>query len=254
AAAGRRQPPPSRRGALRAPEPLARAAHALPDPASLRHVRRADQSAHGTSFAAGHGRRSPPARRSPRRGPMTAFGRLVDRIAARYGSLGVTVELWDGTRRTFGAGSEGLVIRLRGRRACLGLLANPSLRFGDAYVDGAIEVEGDLGRLMELLLGLTQRDAGASLGGRFLDAARSWAPRNSPFRARKNARYHYDLGNEFFRLWLGRTMAYSCAYFREPTDDLDTAQEQKFRHVCEKLRLEPGLTLLDIGRGCGRHA
>ena len=148
-------------------------------------------------------------------------------------------------------GSEDLVIRLRDRQTCLRLLANPSLRFGDGYVDGAIEVEGDLGRLMELLLRLTRRDLGPSLAGRFLDAARSWVPRNSPFRARKNASYHYDLGNEFFRLWLGRTMAYSCAYFRDPSDDLDTAQEQKFRHVCEKLRLEPGLTLLDIGCGWG---
>src|SRR5262249_39069828 len=50
---------------------------------------------------------------------------------------------------------------------------------------------------------------------------------------------------------LGRTMAYSCAYFRDPTDEIDTAQEQKFQHVCEKLRLEPGLTLLDIGCGWG---
>ncbi|HXJ80204.1 MAG TPA: cyclopropane-fatty-acyl-phospholipid synthase family protein [Candidatus Methylomirabilis sp.] len=182
---------------------------------------------------------------------MTAFARLVDRVAARCGAHGFAIELWDGTRRALGAGSDDLVIRFRDRRTCLGLLANPSLRFGDAYVDGAIEVEGDLGKLMERLLRLGQPDLGSGLARRALASARSWSPRNSPFRARKNASYHYDLGNEFFRLWLGRTMAYSCAYFREPTDDLDTAQEQKFRHVCEKLRLEPGLTLLDIGCGWG---
>ena len=182
---------------------------------------------------------------------MTALVELVDRVARRRGNLGFSVEFWDGTRRAYGTGSEDLVIRLRDRRTCLGLLANPSLRFGDAYVDGAIEVEGDLGKLMEVLLGLAGRDVAPSVARRLLAAARSWVPRNSPFRARKNASYHYDLGNEFFRLWLGQTMAYSCAYFREPTDDLDTAQEQKFRHVCEKLRLEPGLTLLDIGCGWG---
>jgi cyclopropane-fatty-acyl-phospholipid synthase len=182
---------------------------------------------------------------------MTAFARLVDRVAGRGGDLAFTVEFWDGTRRSYGAGPGGLVIRLRDRRACLGLLADPSVRFGDAYVDGAIEVEGDLGQLMELLLRLDPRDLAPSLARRLLVAATSWVLRNSPFRARRNAAYHYDLGNEFFRLWLGRTMAYSCAYFREPTDDIDGAQEQKFRHVCEKLRLEPGLTLLDIGCGWG---
>jgi cyclopropane-fatty-acyl-phospholipid synthase len=182
---------------------------------------------------------------------MTAFTQLVDRIAARRGDLALTVEFWDGTRRTYGARPDELVIRLRDRSACLGLLADPSLRFGDAYVDGAIEVEGDLGQLMELLLRFDPRELAPGLARRLLGTVTSWTLRNSPHRARKNAAYHYDLGNEFFRRWLGRTMAYSCAYFREPTDELDTAQEQKFRHVCDKLRLAPGLTLLDIGCGWG---
>jgi cyclopropane fatty-acyl-phospholipid synthase-like methyltransferase len=104
---------------------------------------------------------------------------------------------------------------------------------------------------MELLLRLDPRDPAPTRGRQLLAAATSRLLRNSPFRARRNAAYHYDLGNEFFSLWLGRTMVYSCAYFRDPTDEIDTAQEQKFRHVCEKLRLEPGLTLLDIGCGWG---
>jgi cyclopropane-fatty-acyl-phospholipid synthase len=182
---------------------------------------------------------------------MTAFARLVDRVAGRRGDLAFTVEFWDGTRRAYGAGAEGLVIRLRDRRTCLRLLANPSLRFGDAYADGAIEVEGDLGTLMEVLLRLDPRDLAPGLARQLLGAATSWVLRNSPFRSRRNVAYHYDLGDEFFRLWLGRTMAYSCAYFREPTDNIEVAQEQKFRHVCEKLRLAPGLTLLDIGCGWG---
>ena len=182
---------------------------------------------------------------------MTSFARLVDRIAGRRGDLALTVELWDGTRRTYGAGPEEIVVRLRDRRTCLRLLANPSLRFGEAFADGAIEVQGDLGKLMEILLRLEPRDIAPGLPHRILAGAASWLLRNSPFRARRNVAYHYDLGNEFFALWLGRTMAYSCAYFRDSADDIDTAQEQKFRHVCEKLRLEPGQTLLDIGCGWG---
>ena len=182
---------------------------------------------------------------------MTPFARLVDRISARRPDLTFTVEFWDGTRRAYGARPDDLVIRLRDRRTCLGLLANPSLRFGDAYADGTIEVEGDLGKLMEFLLRRDPGDLSPRLGRRLVAVATARLLSNSPFRARKNAAYHYDLGNEFFRLWLGRTMAYSCAYFRDPTDDIDTAQEQKFHHICEKLRLEPGLTLLDIGCGWG---
>jgi cyclopropane-fatty-acyl-phospholipid synthase len=182
---------------------------------------------------------------------MTPFGRLVDRVAARRGELAFAVEYWDGTRRSYGAGREDFVVRLRDRRTVLGLLANPSLRFGEAYADGAIEVQGDLGRLMELLLRLAPDEVAPGPLQRLAASVGSWLRRNSPFRARRNVAYHYDLGNEFFGLWLGETMAYSCAYFRQPTDDLDTAQEQKFRHVCEKLRLEPGQTLLDVGCGWG---
>jgi cyclopropane-fatty-acyl-phospholipid synthase len=64
-------------------------------------------------------------------------------------------------------------------------------------------------------------------------------------------RYHYDVSNEFYRLWLDRNMVYSCAYFETGEEDLDTAQEQKLKHICRKLRLQPGERLLDIGCGWG---
>ncbi len=70
-------------------------------------------------------------------------------------------------------------------------------------------------------------------------------------RDRASIAYHYDLPVAFFEPWLGRTMAYSCAYFRTPADSLDTAQEQKFDIICRKLRLKPGEHFLDIGCGWG---
>jgi cyclopropane-fatty-acyl-phospholipid synthase len=63
--------------------------------------------------------------------------------------------------------------------------------------------------------------------------------------------YHYDVSNHFYSLWLDRSMAYSCAYFRSPNDDLDTAQESKLDYICKKLRLRPGDRLLDVGCGWG---
>jgi cyclopropane-fatty-acyl-phospholipid synthase len=182
---------------------------------------------------------------------VKALMRVVDRIAISRGDVTFAVHLWDGQWLRYGAGPEDFVVHVRERRAGLGLLANPSLRFGEAYVAGAIEVEGDLGKLMELLLRVSGRDLGARRLHRLIGAAGTWWRRNSPRRSRRNAAYHYDLGNDFFRLWLGETMAYSCAYFRQRSEDLDTAQENKFRHICEKLRLEPGLSVLDVGCGWG---
>ncbi len=64
-------------------------------------------------------------------------------------------------------------------------------------------------------------------------------------------RHHYDVSNGFYRLWLDAGMTYSCAYFRTGTEDIDTAQRQKIEHICNKLRLQPGERLLDIGCGWG---
>ncbi|WP_338107526.1 cyclopropane-fatty-acyl-phospholipid synthase family protein [Acidithiobacillus caldus] len=63
--------------------------------------------------------------------------------------------------------------------------------------------------------------------------------------------YHYDVSNDFYRLWLDRNMVYSCGYFKTGEEDIDTAQEQKLDHICRKLHLQPGEKLLDIGCGWG---
>jgi cyclopropane-fatty-acyl-phospholipid synthase len=75
--------------------------------------------------------------------------------------------------------------------------------------------------------------------------------RHSKPRDQKAIDFHYNVSNDFYALWLDRNMAYSCAYFREPTEDLDTAQQNKFDHICRKIGLRPGDQLLDIGCGWG---
>jgi cyclopropane-fatty-acyl-phospholipid synthase len=75
--------------------------------------------------------------------------------------------------------------------------------------------------------------------------------RSSLERDRQAIAYHYDLSNDFFALWLDSTMAYSCAVFESPNEDLETAQRRKLDYVCRKLRLQPGDRLLDIGCGWG---
>src|SRR5262249_9445649 len=83
---------------------------------------------------------------------------------------------------------------------------------------------------------------------RFLIGNWNWHTRSAD---RSAIRFHYDVSNDFFALWLDRRMVYSCAYFRDPSDALDLAQEQKLDHICRKLRLKPGERFLDIGCGWG---
>ena len=80
---------------------------------------------------------------------------------------------------------------------------------------------------------------------------RSDRKKHSPERDRRAVTFHYDVSNDFYRLWLDRQMVYSCAYFRSPGDDIDAAQEQKLDYICRKLRLRAGQRLLDIGCGWG---
>ena len=82
-------------------------------------------------------------------------------------------------------------------------------------------------------------------------AARLSGAVHSLERDRQAVSYHYDVSNDFYQLWLDRRMIYTCAYFADPGDDIDRAQERKLDYICRKLRLSPGDRLLDIGCGWG---
>jgi len=99
--------------------------------------------------------------------------------------------------------------------------------------------------LQALLLPRVPRDTPAPARARLHGRVHSLA------RDRAAVRHHYDVGNEFYALWLDRRMVYSCAYFPSGAEDIDEAQEAKLEHICRKLRLQPGERLLDIGCGWG---
>lgn len=160
---------------------------------------------------------------------------------------------------------------VRGPDAVGRLLWPPSAdTLSEAYLRGDIEIEGDiwsaidagraldvrrlgrdiprLARLARLGLELRRGSAPASILRR---RARLSGRRHSQARDLAAIRFHYDVGNDFFSLWLDRRLAYSCAYFESPETSLDDAQEAKLDLICRKLRLEPGMRLLDIGCGWG---
>jgi cyclopropane-fatty-acyl-phospholipid synthase len=160
------------------------------------------------------------------------------------GQLPLAVELWDG-RRFAPAGNSRVTLRVP-RTAALRRLARPDLAaLGEAYVEGDVDVEGPIDEAFRAAEALT-RTLGAALIGRL--------PRfslHSKKRDREAIRYHYDVSDAFYRLWLDRRMVYSCAYFKTGEEDIDAAQEQKLDHICRKLRLQPGDRFLDIGCGWG---
>jgi cyclopropane-fatty-acyl-phospholipid synthase len=153
------------------------------------------------------------------------------------------VTLWNGEQFRTSAQSPHAVITLPDRATLWRLCRSPSMTFGDEYTAGRIRVEGDLVEFCR-----TIEQAWAALPRKPL----SRRPRpNTVARSRDNVYHHYDLGNDFYRLWLDQELAYTCAYFRTPDVSLEQAQRDKFDHVCRKLRLEPGQTVVEAGCGWG---
>lgn len=174
---------------------------------------------------------------------------LLGRMLASVGNPPVQMVLWDGQQ--VGNTSPGGVGRLlvRDRSALLHLIADPEFRFGELYVSQRIEVEGDLTDFLEALYRAVPRNKPPGLKERLL--APFGMRRNPPDKAASNIYHHYDIGNDFYRLWLDGQMVYTCAYYPTPDFSLEQAQEAKLDYVCRKLRLKPGETVVEAGCGWG---
>ncbi len=163
----------------------------------------------------------------------------------------------DGPRETFEGAEPGPHAALAIHDADFGrrLLVNPELRFAEGYMDGCFDLaEGSLHDLLTLMrINRDEIDRSVALrvaqgAGKAMRRAHQFNP---PFRAKSNAAAHYDLGNDLYRLFLDADMQYSCAYFPRGDESLEAAQLAKKRHIAAKLRLEPGMNVLDIGCGWG---
>ncbi len=176
---------------------------------------------------------------------------LLDAIHSANPELVFEVFFWDGVQTKFGEGEPHFRVRVKSDAALRRLLAAGSLGFADGYIGGDIEVEGDLGALLRLGVDPRFQARRMSWGARLQVLRHALLTRNTMRGARRNIHHHYDLGNDFYKLWLDKSMTYSCAYFETPEDSLEQAQAQKHDHVCRKLRLKPGETLVDIGCGWG---
>ncbi len=177
--------------------------------------------------------------------------RFFDDLRRRLGgTLPLRVVLWDGEAFDFSP-APAVTITLGSRRLIRALMAGNFVRLGDAYVSGELAVDGKVEDIVRVGIELSQRIGTTPLLSRLARALAYFPGRHSRRRDRAAIRHHYDVSNDFYRLWLDRNLIYSCAYFRTGLEDLDTAQEQKLEHICRKLLLKPGERLLDIGCGWG---
>jgi len=154
-----------------------------------------------------------------------------------------------------GSPGPAATVRLRDPALSWKLLVRPRLYVPEAYMDGALTIEE--GSLYDLIDLLTANDVALPdslllrLGNAMGRLVRHIHQHNPIRRARRNVAHHYDLSDQLYELFLDRDRQYSCAYFQTPEDDLDTAQDNKKRHIAAKLLLSPGQRVLDIGSGWG---
>ena len=191
---------------------------------------------------------APPAPRPVR--PVDRW--LVSLVRKGLGPLPARMVLWDGSVWPLGGEEQPAVadLLMRDRRALFGLVRHPSFSFGESYMTGAIEVRGDLLAFLEAVYRRWEHTPYAAR------RQRPWriGPGNTVRASRENVHRHYDLGNEFYRLWLDPELLYTCAYYEATSSGLDQAQAAKMEHVCRKLDLRAGDRVLEAGCGWGSLA
>lgn len=202
---------------------------------------------------------------STQRAPVLGIDRwLTQRLLRFVGDPRLSFVLWDGSevsgppidplssdsKGNSAAGAPGIRVSIHDRGTLWRLCLDPEWQFGEAFSQGRLEVEGDLVALVAASY-RARPGRGMELVGRWL---RRRPRTNTRAGSRENIHSHYDLGNDFYGLWLDRDMSYTCAYYADPSMTLEQAQQAKMEHVCRKLQLEPGERVVEAGSGWGALA
>ncbi len=179
-----------------------------------------------------------------------AFKNIAEMIHQSDPKACFAVEFWDGDAIRFGDVSRA-TLRLKTKNAARSIIGKGFLGFGESYMEGDLDIENDMQELFRLGLAIDFDEYRLPFWQKFRFFILSLLNRDTLRRSPKNISYHYDLGDEFYALYLDKTMTYSCAYFKRPDDSLEQAQLNKYEHIARKLILKPNESLLDIGCGWG---
>ena len=145
-------------------------------------------------------------------------------------------------------------VSISGHRTLAKLVFYPEIGFGDGYSDGSIRVNGDLVRTLEIVLRSMKKARGSGWASRMMSRWLDFIQENTLRGSARNIHHHYDLSNDFYKLWLDRQMVYTCAYFPTQSTPLEEAQIAKMDHVCRKIQLEAGERVVEAGCGWGALA
>jgi cyclopropane-fatty-acyl-phospholipid synthase len=185
--------------------------------------------------------------------PIDAW--LVKRLLDAVGNPPICIQLATGQEvLAQGTTQPQVTLRLRDRSALYALLHKPTRTFGELYSQGRLTVDGDLARALDVIYGsILQSERTAGPARRWLTQKLAKRPgTNTPDRSKENVHTHYDLGNDFYKLWLDADHTqYTCAYYQSPTLTLEQAQAAKLELVCRKLALTPGERVVEAGGGWG---
>ena len=156
------------------------------------------------------------------------------------------VKFWDGDEVKVGENEPLFKIILKKPIPKKDILTSTTLAFGEAYMNGDLEVEGDFLLMLNTVLKYKEK-----FTTDFKGLPKVFSNLTSRKKQKEEVTYHYDIGNDFYKLWLDDTLSYSCAYFKNENESLGEAQLNKIHHLLKKLNLSEGMTLLDIGCGWG---
>lgn len=171
---------------------------------------------------------------------------FLKKFLKKFDKVPFTVKFKDGEEFQIGVGTPKFKVLINGDIPKDKLISGTSLALGEAYMDKRIEIEGDLFTALDAMLSQWNE---FTVDNKILSKLMHTS--TSKKNQEKEVQSHYDIGNDFYKLWLDDTLSYSCGYFKNENDTLHDAQVNKVHHILTKLNLKEGMSLLDIGCGWG---
>ncbi len=179
---------------------------------------------------------------------------LLKKVLIALGKPRIYAGLPDGSKVSVCENKPTTGMCFMDRGALWRFMTNPGLNFGEDYSAGRIQIDGDLLHFLQTIIQTRPRLNDKNRLGRFLLQGMHRRQNNGLVRSQDNIHHHYDVGNDFYKLWLDKDLVYTCAYYPDTEATLEQAQYAKMDYVCRKLRLKPGETVVEAGCGWGSMA